>query len=273
MIKQFYIITILCFVCFSCKTSHQENKKSETNLPSKSNIGEINKDSVSKNDRIWDLKPQNNSWYSSRISVEISTTTTDEISAYIVNKRDSIIYININKFGIELARAVLTPDSVIMVNRFEKTFYRGNYSIIKQLYGFSLTFDVIQSIILCEDFSNYPLGAYSEKSNDSIVLLSFPRRVDNQGLSAIHQEITVDKSRKKIIKNWLKDIQTQRIAIITYQNFEQLEGFVFPKAYTLELPGTSIKIEAKSTRVNTPGPTSLTIPQKYTPMFPTDGNR
>lgn len=216
---------------------------------------------------------QQNSWYSARISIEISTSTTDEISAFLVNRRDSIIYLNINKFGIELARAVLTKDSIVMVNRFEKTFYRGDYSIVKRLYGFSLSFDAIQAIILCEDFSSYTAESSEIKKLDSTFCIRYARRVDPSINSAIQQEICCNSTSKRIVSNSIMDIHTQRVVKINYEAMEELEGFQFPKKYAIILPESLLKIETKSARVNVSGPTSLTIPQKYTPMFPQNGNR
>jgi len=229
-------------------------------------------DNKAKNDSSYLLTRQQNSWYSSRLSIEISTSGEDEISAFLVNRRDSVIYLNINKFGIELARAILTPDSISMVNRFEKTYYKGDYSIITRMYGFSLSFDIIQSILICEDFKDYRSNSISQKTVDSTTLISIPRRTNPHLQTAIHQEITVQQSNGKILNNWIKDINTQQVANISYQEFENIDHYIFPKKYTIELPGVKIKVNTKSTKVNVPGPTSLTIPSKYTPMFPSNGN-
>ncbi len=225
------------------------------------------------NDSVYALLRQQNSWYSSRLSIELSSSGSDEISAFLVNRRDSIIYLNINKFGIELARAIFTPDSILMVNRFEKTYYKGDYSIITRMYGVSLSFDFIQSILVCEDFKDCIATSISTKTVDSTLLISIPRRTNDRLHLAIHQEITVQRANGKIVNNWIKDINTQQVANVSYQEFENIDGYVFPKSYTIELPGTKINIKTKSTKVNIPGPTSLIVPAKYTPMFPLDGNR
>jgi hypothetical protein len=267
----FILFFISTLFCFSCKTK-QNIVYTSNNNSSSAHTDIVKKDSTSIIDTSFTIQNQSNTWYSSRISIEISSATTDEISAFLVCRRDSIIYLNINKFGIELARAVLRPDSVTMVNRFEKTFYKGDYSIVKQLYGFSLNYNVIQSIILCEDFSSYSSGLKLVTSNDSLITVNYPKRVNSSKNSFIQQEISYNKSLNKIVTSTIKDLQTMRLAKINYTQFEQVETFLFPHIYTITLPDVTIKIETKSSRVNTPGPTSLTIPQKYTPMFPKNGN-
>ncbi len=213
------------------------------------------------------FKRQNNQWYSSRITIGTSTSD-DEISGYIVNKRDSIIYLNINKFGIELARIVLTIDSISMVNRFEKTFYKGDYSIVNKLYGISLSFDMVQSIFLGEGFKDFFSTSQNNLQTDSTTVIDIPRSVDSIHKIVLHQMLTIDIKESVIRKNWMKDVQTQKVAIVDYLSYEKIEDYQFPCNYSIELPGMSVRIVTKSTKVNTPGPTSLSIPQKYTPMFP-----
>jgi hypothetical protein len=263
-----FLIVIACMVS-ACKTTRQTPvlaQKDTLSVPL--NVAEI----TEPKDSLVQLKRQQNSWYSSRLSVEISTSGDEEISAFLVNRRDSVIYLNLNKFGIELARAVLTPDSISMVNRFEKTYYKGDYSLVSRLYGFPLSFDFIQSILMGEDFIGFDANSISQRSADSTLLISIPRRTNSQLQFSIHQEIKVLRSTGKIINNWIKDIQTQQVANISYQEFESIDSYIFPKQYSIELPGVKIKVVAKSMKVNVPGPTTLSIPTKYTPMFPPNGN-
>lgn len=262
-----FLIVMACIVS-ACKTTRQNPvlvQKDSLSSPVKVSESSEQKDSL-----ILPKRQQNN-WYSSRLTIEISTSG-DEISAFMVNRRDSVIYLNLNKFGIELARAVLTPDSISMVNRFEKTYYKGDYSLVTRLYGFPLSFDFIQSILLGEDFTGFDTNSISQRTVDSTLLISIPRRTNSHPKIAIHQEIKVQRSTGKIINNWIKDIQTQQVANISYQEFESIDKYVFPKQYTIEFPGVIIKVIAKSMKVNVPGPTALTIPAKYTPMFPSNGN-
>ena len=53
---------------------------------------------------------------------------------YFVNRIDSIIYLNLNRSGIELARVVLTPDSVIYVNKLEHEYYAGDYTFLRRVF-------------------------------------------------------------------------------------------------------------------------------------------
>lgn len=262
----FLFFLIIPFI-YACKTTKhgmasQPTAKDSINIPMISDSS----DQIINETPTLQIK-QTNQWYSARLSIGMSSSD-DEISGFIVNRRDSLLYLNINKFGIEIARVVLTKDTISMVNRFEKTYYRGDYSIVNKLYGISLTFDMVQSIFMAETFSGFTTNGKEISSTDSILSISIPRNTDSIHKIAINQQLTVDKKTNRLIKNRIKDIETQQVTTITYQSYETIDAFVFPNIYTIELPGMNVSITAKSVKVNIPGPTSLNIPQKYTPMFP-----
>lgn len=265
MIKQILYFSLLTsFVFCSCVT--RKNKAENVIVNSAEASFAVVGNKVAMDTNIT-ANSQNNSWYSTRATITLSSSN-DEISAFIVNRRDSVLYVNINKFGIELARAVFTPDTISIVNRFEKTYYKGDYSIIYKLYGFSLSYNMVQAIVLGEPFRDFKPVSKSVTQTDSTFIISTPRSVDVFSKTAINQMLVLDKKEHVIVSNWVKDIATQQVVTISYAKYEQIETFRFPSNYTIELPTQSIQIVTKSSKVNVPGPTSLMIPQKYTLMFP-----
>lgn len=252
---------------YSCKTAKTEPTSQRYNTDTiKATIISDSLNPMPKEMQTPQIK-QSNQWYSARISISM-TSSDDEISGFIVNRRDSLLYLNINKFGIEIARVVLTKDTISMVNRFEKTYYRGDYSIISKMYGVSFTFDMAQSIFMAETFSGFTSNGKEITDTDSTFFISIPRYTDSIHKIAINQQMTFDKNTNRLSKNRIKDIETQQVTTITYHSYETIDAFVFPNIYTIELPGMNVTITAKSVKVNVPGPTSLNIPQKYIPMFP-----
>ncbi len=262
----FLFLTTIPFL-YSCKTAKLEPTSQLYNTDTiKATIISDSLAPMPKEIQIPQIK-QSNQWYSARISISMSSSD-DEISGFIVNRRDSLFYLNINKFGIEIARVVLTKDTISMVNRFEKTFYQGDYSIVSKLYGISLTFEMIQSIFMAETFSGFTSNGKEITDTDSALFISIPRYTDSIHKIAINQQMTFDKKTNRLSRNRIKDIETQQVATITYQSYETIDAFVFPNIYMIELPGMNVTITTKSAKVNVPGPTTLNIPQKYTPMFP-----
>ena len=99
------------------------------------------------------------------ISLKINAKVTSPKKSYNLNityrnAKDSIIWININhNSGIPVARFLITPDSIKMLNRIDKKFLSlSNCQIVKK-FGYDISFDMIQSI-----FSAQLINLDSEKT-------------------------------------------------------------------------------------------------------------
>ncbi len=74
--------------------------------------------------------------------------TKVSFNANIRMRRDSIIWIKANFFGLEVARILIRPDSVFAINRYEKSFVAESYSKFDSLYNVPLSFGQLQDLIL-----------------------------------------------------------------------------------------------------------------------------
>jgi hypothetical protein len=68
-------------------------------------------------------------------------------SASIIWLRDSVVWINVRKFGLEAARALITRDSVFTLNRLEKTYTANDLRVLQQQYHLPEGFDLIQLFV------------------------------------------------------------------------------------------------------------------------------
>jgi hypothetical protein len=71
-------------------------------------------------------------------------------TANIIWVRDSVIWLNIKKFGIEAARALVTQDSVFVINRLEKEYSASGLESLQRTYSLPGGFDLLQQILLAE---------------------------------------------------------------------------------------------------------------------------
>ena len=90
-------------------------------------------------------------WLSYRGKADIvDTGGTRTCNFFMVNRVDSIIYLNISAYGIEVMRAVLTPDSVKYVNKLTYQYYCGTYAplrlLLKRPVDFALVQDIFQGL-------------------------------------------------------------------------------------------------------------------------------
>ena len=86
-------------------------------------------------------------WISYRGKADIiDTGGTRTCNFYMVNRIDSILYLNIHAYGIELMRAVFTPDSITFVNKLTYQYYKGTYAPIRNRLPFSFDFQTVQAL-------------------------------------------------------------------------------------------------------------------------------
>ena len=76
----------------------------------------------------------------------IDTGGTRTCNFYFVNRTDSILYLNIHAYSIEVMRAVFTPDSVIFVNKLTQQYFRDTYAPLNKYLPFTLDFQTVQAL-------------------------------------------------------------------------------------------------------------------------------
>lgn len=76
----------------------------------------------------------------------IDTGGTRTCNFYMVNRTDSILYLNIHAYSVEVMRAVFTPDSVIFVNKLTNQYYRDTYDPINRYLPFTVGFQTVQAL-------------------------------------------------------------------------------------------------------------------------------
>ncbi len=76
----------------------------------------------------------------------VDTNGTKSGNFYMVNRTDSILYLNIHAYGIEVMRAVFTPDSITYVNKLTYQDYKGTYAPFRRLLPFAFDFQTVQAL-------------------------------------------------------------------------------------------------------------------------------
>lgn len=69
-------------------------------------------------------------------------------TANIIWLKDSVLWINVKKFGIEAARALITRDSIFVLNRLERTYTATDLSSLQRQYSLPGGFDLLQAFLL-----------------------------------------------------------------------------------------------------------------------------
>ncbi|MBQ7490397.1 MAG: DUF4292 domain-containing protein [Bacteroidales bacterium] len=203
--------------------------------------------------------------YQMRASV---TTSYDQksVQIYFVNRIDSIIYLNINLFGIELARAVAKPDSFVFVNKLESTYYSGGYEWLSKKIGSAVDFYMIQSVFNARDFAGFE-DSLQLVENETTVHLIAPQRKHRDYDLTVMQELFLNPDNT-IMTNDITDLKTKQSLVVNYDNYTLQSDVNFFSTLKIELEqaGIEVSAEIRNVKFNTPGPTRIKIPEKFEPL-------
>ncbi len=72
---------------------------------------------------------------------------THSCNFFMVNRIDSILYLNLHAMGVEVIRVVLTPDSITYVNKLTYQFYQGTYEPFRKFFPFPVDFQLVQAMV------------------------------------------------------------------------------------------------------------------------------
>lgn len=105
---------------------------------------------------------------SAKLDVDVKAFHLDESSnGSIKMKRGEAIQISLTKFGIEGARVILTPDSILVINKLTRTYLRTSFKEADRALGGEglLTFRNVESYFWNENgqntqYSTLPIGGF-----------------------------------------------------------------------------------------------------------------
>ena len=78
----------------------------------------------------------------------------DNISAnaQIIWVRDSVIFVNVKKFGLEAIRAMIRPDSAFILNRLDKTYIAEDLESLQRRFSMPEGFPLLQEVLLASAY-------------------------------------------------------------------------------------------------------------------------
>ena len=153
-------------------------------------------------------------------------------------RKDSLIWVSITAvMGIEVFRVEIEPDSLTFINRLEKTYITSSTDYLRKRVGVDVDFDMLESVILGNDFPYYQTDVFKLSDRGENYLLSTISRSKIKkhsgdvikGSRILMQNILVDKETYKINKQTVKVVGDDRTKLrIQYDNFKMVQGQLFP---------------------------------------------
>lgn len=208
--------------------------------------------------------------------------SSQSFSGSIRIKKDSVIWISLTAaLGIEAARVLITTDSITFINRLNSTFYKGDYSLLKNLLNLDIDFNSFQAIIT-NQFFLYPKASDAEdviktykSDNDSTFysIQSMRERKKNRKLrknkidDLVFHEVRVVPDIFKIAQVFIEDFESNKSLTLSYSNFADFENQKFPMNMEGVVKEKSkmykIGIEFTKVTINKDMEYPFTVPESY----------
>jgi hypothetical protein len=181
-------------------------------------------------------------------------------TAVIRLEKDKAIWMSVKKFGFEVARALIRPDSFFVLNRINGDYTAEPLSYIEQKYKIPARFDLLQEALLGNAvFFTRDLQLATEP--DTYVLSGRDKRyatnyrVGTKGFQLEEME--------------LKELSQNRTLTINNTDFRQAEGkkgepdFAHARTVSIDADATGpANLELKFTRLSFGGPLSMPFPRR-----------
>jgi hypothetical protein len=168
--------------------------------------------------------------------ISIKTAKIDQnIPATIHVKKDSVIWISI-AIGLEAARVSINPDSIFLLDRLNRKYYKVSFKELSDNFDFDLDFNMIQSLLV----GNLPIKI------DSIDI--YKKLTEFNSISQKRNEVEIenrfDLEKSKLFYINATDKKTNTKLNIDYKSFINEDNKLAPTIISLLISGKSeAKIE------------------------------
>lgn len=190
-------------------------------------------------------------------------------------RKDSAIWISISPaLGIEVARLLVTKDSVKLRNSLKKTYFAGDYNYLEKLLNTDLDYDMVEALLLGNSVSFYD---EDEKLRSASILGNYIlSTIRKRKLKKVLQRNEMTKDMAQII--WLEpvnyridkisfsDPQTNRSFIALYSDLQKTDSLYLPMKGRFEVHAekmATISFEYSKVTLNTPQTFPFSIPESY----------
>lgn len=197
-----------------------------------------------------------------KVHYEKSDGDKNDFMATILIRKDSIIWINITgPFGVNVIRAIITPDSVKVLDRLENTATLWSVERLQELTQMPMTFTHLQNLLIGNPvFFEGNINSY---------------KVDDKSISVLCQDeffkhlLTLNKDDYSLQSSKLDDVDATRArtAHISYGNYQYSKNgnrfSTYRKITSSEKSTLDIEMDFKQFDFNKTQDYPFSIPRNY----------
>jgi len=220
-------------------------------------------------------------WFSAKFKLDmIIDKKNTSFSGQLRMRKDSVIWITFSPaLGIEMARLIITTDSVKFINRINKTYFVGDYYLVNDFLDSNVDYDVLQSILLGNDLTYYEDGKFrATYDSKEYHLVTGGRKklkkyvITRQDEERIFlQNIFLNPETFKITQMKIKEIKKENKKLeASYSDFYPISDQLFPNHVTYHLAADKpidVDLDYSKIKIDEPQQFPFKISSKYSRIY------
>lgn len=262
-------ILLLGAFLFSCKVQEKDNVKIKVKIKHRSS-------------RFLVKKLKEKEFKFNTISAKAAVSLNDgkkktSFKTHLRIKKDSAIWMSITPLlGIEMARVLITKDSVKFLNRANKEYFLGDFSYLNKLFGTDLDYQMLEALLIGNslDFEeNEKVHSRVDRKKDLYFLSTEKKRKvkkelkkDKEKIKKEAQVLWLDPITFKINQLLISSPETSRSLLGSYSDYREIDNQLMSYQLHFDLESkTSSEIDVKYSKFSIGK--SLTFPFKISSKY------
>ena len=156
-------------------------------------------------------------------------------------QKDAIIWLTVSKL-LQVAKAMITPDSIRAINKLERTYMTEPFSYLRSAYGVPARFNLMQQLLIGE----LPVTDYRTLESD-VVENRYRLSGSSDGIS---YQVFIEPETYNITRIVLTEENSPRGLDVSYGDYKTTDGGPFPHQITIRTSGeVSMAVELSLSNV------------------------
>lgn len=181
-------------------------------------------------------------------------------------KRDALIQLSFTFLGFEVGRVEFTPTEVLLVDRANKRYVRGNYNDVSVLKEANLNFTTLQALFWNELFipgttdvaAHYGDFKVKREGGETVFTLS--------ETPVVNYEFRTETALHQLTRTSVQPKNSKDYVYCSYDNFTTLDNVSFPQLISFGISGRdNLGMTLALSRIDTQAaaPTPTTLSSRY----------
>ena len=168
-------------------------------------------------------------YFSSKTKIKFENSQDKfRFTANIRMKKDSLIWFSLSPgVGIEVARGLITKDSLIFIDRINKNVVRLNFETLSQQFGFKLDYPLLESMVI----GNMPV----ERNGKDMVTRQNNFYAVDQSVGTLKINNIIGVKTRKLEQLTATETNSNNTLELQYGDFKHIDEYVLPHKALLVL--------------------------------------